>query len=1268
MLTVLALCAGTLVTAGLGAPARASQATGTDAVVWQAGWKWTYATTFKYSSPDATATINENLTATVVGQTTYNGQPAYQLTLSGNVTGGSGKASGQNLTINGGSVSGSRVVRRSDLALLQEHQIQHIDGCAGPFCAVGVTADVDLTLNPTPTWHQHDFPLNAGDTWQLDQVINYDGSFSYDAGSIGGSGSDTLSGSIPFTAPVTVSNQTISAAGGSVPTQLVDATSADGSAISRLWWSAAHKNDAHDYLKLPLTDATLEIDRVLSSATITPPAANTISENLSDSLTCAGDTVTVSGTLSTAASGVGVTVSLDQSQIGAGVTSVSTTTGANGAYSATLTAPAQSDGLGKNGSRANWGVLVSAPSAGANNVKTLVVSPKDCTAMAYTGPSSGAQFGSTAVSAKLTDKATAGNAAGRTVTFALSGGGSVTGTTDASGIATATLPIGGPPRSATITASFAGNASMEAASATAPFTVTRAATTTTVAASPSTVTIGDPVTFTAGVTAPTITLPTGTVQFVVDGANFGAAVALSGGTATSPALASSTIGLGNHTVQAIYNGDADYSTSTSSAVTFRVRNPLLPTTTTEVATPSTAVAGQTVTLSADVSAGSGTDPVTGTVAFSDGTQLLGEIAVDGSGHASLDTDALAVGSHTIVATYSGDDVYNGSASTPASVTVARADVQVGLTTPDDHTVTGQAVSFTATVGVQAPGAGTPSGSVQLAVDGNDVGAPVALVNGAATFDPLTGLGTGDHTVTVSYAGDGRFRSGSATTTQYVTYAATTTSVLATPSPSAEDQPVTITATVAATAPGSGAPAGTVLFSADGDVIGAAPLVAGGGGSQATLEVSTLAPGSHLLSAWYAGDADFLGSQSVEVSHTVIAGAAVVGTTTSVTSSLNPSTFGQLVSFTATVAAADATTPTGAVQFSVDGADFGDPVDVGADGVAVSASLASPEPGDHTVIAAYLPTAGYSASGDTLTQTVSGAAVDLALDSSDAHSDYGQGVRFHATVASGQPGTGTPTGYVQFRVDGAPLGDAVELQDGAAASPAVDDLEPGSHAVTALYSGDIHFLPASASLTQDVARVATTTTLAASTTSPTYGQAVDLTATVTPAPNTVGTPTGTVTFRDGATTLATVPVSAAGTGATASATVSTLGGGAHAITAEYSGAPAFAGSTSAPLGVTVARRATTLTADAALIRLLPLGLPLGQLRVTVTSSLGPVAGVPVVFGIGANAVCTSTTNAAGVATCNAASQLLALALNNGYNAAFLGNANYLPSSAHGGVIK
>jgi hypothetical protein len=556
---------------------------------------------------------------------------------------------------------------------------------------------------------------------------------------------------------------------------------------------------------------------------------------------------------------------------------------------------------------------------------------------------------------------------------------------------------------------------------------------------------------------------------------------------------------------------------------------------------------------------------------------------------------------------------------------------------------------------------------------------VQLDGGAATFPTLTSLLAGDHTIAATYAGDDSFTGGTDSFSQHVTKADTLTTVMASPSPSAEDQNVTITATVAPVAPGSGSPTGTVSFTSDGDPIGAGTLHAvSGGGSQATLLIADLAPGTHTIRAGYGGDDAFTTSQSDGFSQTVVAGIARVATTTTLTSSTNPSTYGELITFRAQVAAdgsggsggpggSDAT-PTGTVQFSVDGADFGDPVPVGADGVAESASLASPDPGDHTVIAAYTPDAGWSGSGDTITQTVRDASVAVHLTSSQQHSGYGQGVTFTASVQSQQVGTGRPTGFVQFSVDGSELGDAVALHDGSATSPQISDLAPGAHTVTALYSGDVDFAAQSDTLTQQVDKIGTTATITATPASSTYGDTVTLAAKVTPATTAFGLPTGTVSFVDGATTLGTVALAASGSASTATLTLTGLPAGAHTIKAVYAGTGLFAGDTSAAAAVSVAKRATSTSAVGAVVSLSPLGLPLGQLKATVTSSLGPVAGVPVTFSIGSTTACTVTTDSSGVAICSAGKYLVQLVTSNGYTASFAGTDDFVGSSAKAGILK
>ena len=163
----------------------------------------------------------------------------------------------------------------------------------------------------------------------------------------------------------------------------------------------------------------------------------------------------------------------------------------------------------------------------------------------------------------------------------------------------------------------------------------------------------------------------------------------------------------------------------------------------------------------------------------------------------------------------------------------------------------------------------------------------------ATF-ATSALAIGNHPITAVYGGDTNFlTSTSAGVPQLVNQDATTAEVTVTPWPSAFGQTVTFTATVAANAPGAGTPSGTVTFM-DGTVaLGTVPL----SGGVAALATAQLAVGSHLITAAYSGDANYLGSTSIDVGQAVLQ----ASTSTVVTSNANPSVVGQAAVFTATVA-------------------------------------------------------------------------------------------------------------------------------------------------------------------------------------------------------------------------------------------------------------------------------------------------------------------------------------------------------------------------------
>lgn len=137
--------------------------------------------------------------------------------------------------------------------------------------------------------------------------------------------------------------------------------------------------------------------------------------------------------------------------------------------------------------------------------------------------------------------------------------------------------------------------------------------------------------------------------------------------------------------------------------------------------------------------------------------------------------------------------------------------------------------------------------------------------------------------------------------------ATATTLTSSPNPSSPGQPVNFVATVT----GPADIGGLVTFKKGPNTIGTA-LVADGPNGTATLTLTNLGTGPHVVTATYAGDSNSLASTSSSVTQNVVAPAAP--TTTSVSSSLNPSVAGQEVTFTAVVTSGSPGPPTGTVTF------------------------------------------------------------------------------------------------------------------------------------------------------------------------------------------------------------------------------------------------------------------------------------------------------------------------------------------------------------------
>jgi hypothetical protein len=692
---------------------------------------------------------------------------------------------------------------------------------------------------------------------------------------------------------------------------------------------------------------------------------------------------------------------------------------------------------------------------------------------------------------------------------------------DSSGVATLTLSslsVG----DHAITASYSGDADNLASDAALTQTVQKSHTATTLSSSTSSATYGQAITFTAMVSIADSGAGTmsGMVTFMDGSTVLGTAALDSNGVAS---FTVSNLAVGGHSITATYSGDANFTSSASNSVSETV-NPIQ-TATTLVSSMPSSVYGQPVTFSATVIAASGAVPA-GSVLFMDGANVLGTATLDAAGMATLTVSSLAVGSHTITATYGGSAT-DAPSSDSLTQTVGKISTSTALASSADPSVYGQAVTLTATV------SGGGGGNVMFMEGATLLGTAAVDSNGVASIT-LSSLSVGGHDITASYGGDDTHSASSASLTQSVNRDRTVTHLELSAVVIDFGQSVLLTATVEIADLGSGTPTGTVTFM-DGDVaIGTATLGANG---VATFTCSAQVVGDHAITAVYSGDGNFAGSISNSVSETV----NMLGTSTSLLSSIDPSSYGQSVLFTATVSGG--LNATGTVTFR-DGSTVLGTVAIDAGGVA-HLGVSSLSVGDHAITASYSGDADNAASSASLMQVVNANSTATALTSSAASVTYGHSVTFTATVSLTGAGSGTPTGNVIFK-DGSTVIGTVAIDAGGVATLTTSSLSVGGHTITAAYSGDANDLGSSASMVQNVTQRATATALSSSLNPSVFGQAVTFTATVTN--DAAAALSGSVVFKDGSTILGTVSLS----GGAASLTLSTLAAGGHTITATYSG--------------------------------------------------------------------------------------------------------------------
>ena len=609
----------------------------------------------------------------------------------------------------------------------------------------------------------------------------------------------------------------------------------------------------------------------------------------------------------------------------------------------------------------------------------------------------------------------------------------------------------------------------------------------------------------------------------------------------------------------------------SDSLACRVRRVDLPspfsyTNTTLTTNATTLQPGQTVMLTATVSAiGLGGVP-TGAIQFVDvslgNVTVLGTVALNG-GTASFFTTTGNSGGRLVMAIYSGDASFNGSGSPQITLSQSPASkytATVTLSANQTPSPIGTTTFFTAAVTPPA-GAGTaPSGPIVL-LDGQTLVATGNVVNGAATLSTIF-TAPGNHAMTAIYLGDNNYSQVAAATLQQPVNGTTQVSITSSAPNSTYGQPIQITISVF---PSSAT--GSIQL-----IVDQVPIPGSGQLTNGTVVAQPnppLAAGSHTITAVYSGDAN----NPPATSPTFTQNVAKATPSFTVTSSQNPSVAGQAVSLIVTMTPVS----TGAAL----GLDIGNPpagLQATWSAGRTSITTADLSPGTHTVTGTWAGDANVLAGSSTvLIQTVQAIATTTSLAASPNPSTYGGTVTLTATVLP----AGT-TGQVVFSDNSVAVGTANLA--GGQAQVSIATLPVGSHSLTAAYAGDATHGGSNSAVVPQIVTAATvpsSVTLTTSANPSIAGRPLWFTATVSPA-----TATGTVQFLDGASPLGSATIA----GGWATLSLSTLPVGTHSITSLYSGDVNNLASTSAAVAEVIAPASPVVVVPGVITTLV--GLPSG----------------------------------------------------------------------------
>jgi uncharacterized protein (TIGR03437 family) len=570
--------------------------------------------------------------------------------------------------------------------------------------------------------------------------------------------------------------------------------------------------------------------------------------------------------------------------------------------------------------------------------------------------------------------------------------------------------------------------------------------------------------------------------------------------------------------------------------------------------------------------------------------------VNGSATVNLPA-GLSVGSHSIGFNYLGDSNYlpffagagTPPGQNPITITVAKANTTSAVTsTPASPITYGTSVTFNGTVSSAGAADGTANltDSAGAWPGGGNTG--LTVTNGAVSHTPSALFSAGTHGITLAYLGSASFNTSTSPVYSLQVLPATPSVTLTSTSVTGLTLTGSVTFTATLTSPGSAGPApGTVSFSDGAQTIAGCTSVSvtGSGPVTATCRVvydaSILikAAGSHSVTATYTpsgtGSSNFATATSSPLTFTVAKLSPVVA----VSSNLNPSVYGQTVTFTATVTTPSGLPlPIGGLQFADGGVAIGSVLSIagtGANSVTYQLSIPSgslPVLGraTHAISATYMPLTDpnfLSVNSANLSQVVNKATPSIFFTSTT-----GTQAQLSVTLSGPVAQAAFPSGTVTFSEGSTTLGTATLSGAGNQSTASITaNLIAGTHSLSVSYAGDTNYDGTSSTISATLrststSRIPTITNLTSSATTANPGQQVTFTATVVSTLDS-GKPTGTVEFLNTTTgTLLGTAVLTTSSGSipTASITTASLPSGVSAIVARYLGDGTYNDSESARL--------------------------------------------------------------------------------------------------------